>query len=87
MKLLISKDYDSILVVYDRFLKISHFIMMTEKIIAEGLVKLFRNNMWKLYGLPESMILDKGPQFAMRLMKELNEMLGIETKLSMAFHP
>ena len=87
MKLLISKDYNSILVVYDRFLKISHFIMTTEKIIAEGLVKLFRNNMWKLHGLPESMILDKGPQFAMRLMKELNEMLEIETKLFMAFHP
>ena len=87
MKLLISKDYNSILVVYDRFLKILHFIMTTEKIIAEGLVKLFRNNMWKLHGLPESMILDKGPQFAMRLMKELNEMLEIETKLFMAFHP
>jgi len=87
MKLLISKDYDSILVVYDRFLKISHFIMITEKIIAEGLVKLFRNNMWKLHRLPESMISDKGPQFAMGLMKELNEMLGIETKLSIVFHP
>ena len=29
----------------------------------------------------------KGPQFAVGLMKELNEMLGIETKLSMAYHP
>ena len=45
MKLLISKNYDSILVVCDRFLKILHFIMTTEKIIAEGLVKLFRDNM------------------------------------------
>ena len=45
MKLLISKNYDSILVVCDRFLKILHFIITTEKIIAEGLVKLFRDNM------------------------------------------
>ena len=86
-KLLISKDYDLILVVCDRFLKMSYFIMVTEKIAAEGLVKLFRDNMWKLHGLPESVILDRRPQFAVELMKELNKMLGIETKLSIAFHP
>jgi len=29
---------------------------------------------------------DRGPQFATELMKELNKMLGIETRLSTAFH-
>jgi len=43
--------------------------------------------MWKLHGLPESIILDRGPQFTVGLMKELNEMLGIKSKLSIAFHP
>jgi len=37
--------------------------------------------------LPESIISDQGAQFAVGLMKELNRMLGIETKLSTAFHP
>ena len=32
------------------------------------------------------MVLDRGPQFAVDLTKELNQMLGIETKLSTAFH-
>ena len=32
------------------------------------------------------MISDRGPQFAAELTKELNRMLGIETKLSMTFH-
>jgi len=54
---------------------------------AEGLVRLFRDNMWKLHGLPESIILDRGSQFTAGLMKELNEMLGIKSKLSTAFHP
>ena len=36
-KLLVSKDYDSILVVCDRFLKMSHFVAMTEKMMAEEL--------------------------------------------------
>ncbi len=42
--------------------------------------------MWKLHGLPESVISDRGLQFVAGLMKELNEMLEIEMKLLMAFH-
>jgi len=87
MKLLVSKDYDSILVVCDRFSKMSHFVVTTEKTMVEGLVRLFRDNMCKLHGLLESVILDRGLQFAAELTKELNKMLGIETKLSIAYHP
>jgi len=43
-KLPVLRDYDSILVVCDRFLKISHFIVTTEKIMVEGLARLFKNN-------------------------------------------
>jgi len=32
-------------------------------------------------------ILDREPQFAAGLTRELNKMLGIETKLSIAYHP
>ena len=61
MKLLVLRDHDSILVVCDRFLKMLYFIAMTEIITAEGLVRLFRDNMWKLHGLLENVILDRGP--------------------------
>ena len=64
-----------------------HFISTIEKTSTEGLAQLFKDNVWKLHGLPESIILDKGPQFAAGLMRELNGMLGIKSKLSMAFHP
>jgi len=87
MKLPRSKGHDSILVVCDRFSKMSHFVTTTEKTMVEGLARLFRDNMWKLHRLPESVILDRGPQFAVGLTKELNKMLGIETKLSTAYHP
>ena len=64
-----------------------HFIPTTERTSAEGLARLFRDNVWKLHGLPDSIISDRGPQFTAGVMKELNRMLGIETKLSTAFHP
>ena len=73
MKLPVSKDYDSLLVVCDRFLKMSHFVVTIEKITAEGLARLFRDNVWKLHGVPESVISDRGPQFVARLMRELNK--------------
>ena len=85
-KLLVSKDHDLILVVCDRFSKTSYFVATTEKTTAEGLARLFRDNVWKLHGLPESVISDRGPQFVAGMTKELNKMLGIETKLSMAYY-
>jgi len=46
--------------------------------LVEGLARLFRDNMWKLHRLLESIVSDRGPQFVAELTKELNRMLGIE---------
>ena len=64
-----------------------HFIPTMEKTSAKGLTRLFRDNVWKLHGLSESIISDRGPQFAVGMMWELNRMLGIESKLLTVFHP
>ena len=53
---------------------------------VEGLAKIFRDNIQKLYVLPESIILDREPQFTVKLIKELNRILDIETKLSTLFY-
>ena len=65
----------------------THFVATTEGTSAERLAQLFRDNIWKLHGLPESVVLNRGPQFAVELTKELNRMLGIEMRLLTAFHP
>jgi len=87
MKLPLVAGKDAILVACDRLSKMMHFVATTEGALVEGLARLFRDNVWKLHRLLESVVLDKGPQFAAELMKELNRMLGIEMKLLMAFHP
>ena len=43
-KLLVSNGHDLILVVCDRFLKMSHFMAIIEKTTAEGLARMFRDN-------------------------------------------
>ena len=73
---------DAILVVWDRLSKMMHFVAT-----AKGLAKLFRNNVWKLHRLLESIVSDRGLQFAVEMTKELNRMLGIETKLLTSYYP
>ena len=65
----------------------TYFVATTEGTSAKGLARLFRDNVWKLHRLPESVVSDRRPQFVAELTKELNRMLGIRTKLSTAFHP
>jgi hypothetical protein len=79
--------FDVLLVVVDRAKKQMHAIPTTVETSALGLAKLYQDNVWRYHGLPDSIILDRGPQFTAELMKELNKLLGIQTKLSMAYHP
>ena len=86
-KLLVVAGKDAILVVCDRLFKMIHFVAITKGMSVEKLARLFRDNMWKLYGLSESIVSDRGSQFAAGMTKELNKMLGIETKLLTLYHP
>ena len=65
---------------------VTTFVATTEGTLAEGLARLFRDNVWKLHGLLESIVLDRGLHFAAEITKELNRMLGIETKPSTSYH-
>ena len=86
-KLPIVAEKNAILVVYNRLSKMTYFVATTEGTTIEELARLFRNNVWRLYGLPESVVLDRGLQFAVELTKELNKILGIQIKLSTTFYP
>ena len=85
-KLPIVAGKDAILVVCDRLSKMTHFVATMEGTTVEGLARLFRDNIWRLHRLPESVVSDRGLQFAMELTRELNKMFGIQMKLSTAFH-
>ena len=85
-KLPLAQGYDAILVVCDWFSKMAYFIATTEKTSAEGLTRLFQDHIWKLHGLLESIILDRGVQFAVGMIRELNNLLGTQTKLSTAYY-
>ena len=51
MKLPLEARKDAILVVCDRLSKMTHFVATTDRILAERLARLFKDNVWKLHGL------------------------------------
>jgi len=59
IKLLLVQEYNIILVICNRITKIIYFVPITEKTLVKRVVKLFQDNIWKLRGLPESIIIDR----------------------------
>jgi len=70
-KLSLVAEKDAILVVCNRLSKMIYFVAITERTLVEELARLFRDDVWKLYRLLESVISDRGPQFAVEMTREL----------------
>lgn len=82
-----SDGSDCILVVVDRLTKMRHFLPTTTAVDAEETAKLFIQHVFKLHGLPETIVCDRGPQFVSRFFRQLCSRLKIEPRLSTAYHP
>ena len=63
IKLPLIAEKDVISVVCNRLFKMTYFVATTKRTLAEGLARLFQDNVWELYRLPKSVVLDKGPSF------------------------
>ncbi|KAJ3502093.1 hypothetical protein NLJ89_g9041 [Agrocybe chaxingu] len=82
-----SKGFDSIFVVVDRLSKMVRVVPTKKTVSSEGLARLYRDNVWKDFGLPCTIISDRGPQFVSHFTKALNSLLGISENTSTAFRP
>ena len=82
-----SDNHDAILVIVDRLTKMIHLIPSNTSLTSSELAEIYKNQIWKIHGIPRRIISDRGPQFASKFMKELCTALGIKRNLSMAYHP
>ena len=56
-------------------------------ISLEGITKIYKDNIWKLHGVPKKILSDRGPQFALKFIKEFIKALEIKRQLLMVYHP
>ncbi|KAK4393014.1 Transposon Ty3-G Gag-Pol polyprotein [Sesamum angolense] len=82
-----SEGKDSILVIVDRLTKYSHFLPLKHPYTASSIAKTFFDNIYKLHGLPVSIVTDRDRVFTSRLWKELFSMAGVSLDMSSAYHP
>lgn len=87
VKLPISKGFDSIMVVVDHFSKTSHFIPANETWTADKLAESFISNVFKLHGLPDKIVSDRGTTFMLNFWTSVLSQLRISPAPSTAFHP
>ena len=76
-----------ILVIVDRFSKYSHFIPLAHPFTAITVAKAFLNTVYRLHGLPTSIVSDRDRVFTSRLWQELFRLFGVTLKMSSAYHP
>ena len=43
---------DTIIIIVDQFMKMIRLKAMTTSISSEGIAKIYRDNIWKLHGVP-----------------------------------
>lgn len=83
-----SKGYNALMVVVDHdSTKGVILCPCTDKIDALGTAKLYHKQVYRRFGLPDKFLTDRGPQFDLKVMRELWKLSGTEARMSMAYHP
>jgi len=78
---------DAIVVIVDRFTKMIQLKATTTNIFSKEIANIYRDEIWKIHGVPRKILSDRKPQFISRFMKELTKALGMKRMLSTAYHP
>ncbi|TKA52632.1 hypothetical protein B0A49_13533, partial [Cryomyces minteri] len=78
--------YRYALVFVDRLSKMRH-LEATQSMEANEAAPVFYRSVYKLHGIPEGIVSDRGSQFTSDFWKTLCKRLRIDAKLSTAYHP
>jgi len=64
-----------------------HLKATTMNVLLEGIAKIYRDNIWKLHGIPRKILSDRELQFASKFIEEFTKTLETKRQLSTAYHP
>ena len=83
-----SNRYNVLYVAVDHDLtKAIVLIPCTKTIDAIGTAKLYHDNVYWRFGLPNRIISDREPRFSSQVFQKINKQLGVTSSMSIAFHP
>ena len=79
--------YDAILVIVDRFSKMSLYIPAKKNWRVEDLADSFIERVISRFGVPKGVVSDRGSVFISRMWAEICTVIKQKTHLSTTFHP
>ncbi|WVZ86941.1 hypothetical protein U9M48_033652 [Paspalum notatum var. saurae] len=82
-----SSGKDCILVVVDKFTKFAHFLALAHPFTAPRVAKVFFDQVYRLHGLPESIVSDRDKVFTSQFWQELFRLAGVALRMSSSYHP
>nr|GEU84074.1 putative mitochondrial protein [Tanacetum cinerariifolium] len=82
-----SQGKSAIFVVVDRLSKYAYFIALSHPYTATTVAQAFLDSVYKLHGLPDSIVSDKDSVFLSHFWQSLFKILKVELKVSTAYHP
>jgi transposase InsO family protein len=83
----LSDGYNGILVIVCRLTKQAHFIAAHKTDTSPDLARQFLDNIFRIHGIPEDIVSDRGATFTSRFWRDFLAMLRVQPNLSTAFHP
>jgi transposase InsO family protein len=81
-----SESFDCIIVVVDKFTKYVHFLSLHHPFYAAHIAKVFIDNVYKLHGLPLSIVSDRDKIFTSKLWQELFALANVQLRMSRSYH-
>jgi hypothetical protein len=82
-----SANASCILVIIDKFTKFGHFIPLSHPYTTSSVASVFMQVVYKLHGLPASIIFDIDPIFTSNFWQSLFKLSGVNLKMSSSYHP
>jgi hypothetical protein len=82
-----SRQFNCILVVVDKLTKYAHFVPLRHPYTATKVAEAFIDNVYKLHGLPQSLVSDRDPVFTSQFWQSIFKATGTQLRLSTANHP
>jgi transposase InsO family protein len=82
-----SGNANYIMVIMDKFTKFAHFLALKHPYTTASVAKMFLDNVYKIHGMPASIVSDRDRVFTNKFWKELFCLAKVQLRMSTAYHP